>query len=367
KQALDVRVRRGRLVAEALEHPGQRGVELGGRADARHQADGVGRDTRDLVVQQRQLLGPGEADQPREAKHGAVRDDAVARGAEHHHRVRRGQAQVARHRELQPAADGVPVQDGDRHLRGVLETVQSADPEAIERLADVAARQRVAVHAGAERAAGAAHDDRVGVVRLRVLHRVDERGREAGVERVEHGWPRQRDHADAVPGLVGNGGRATIWVASSGHGTCGPTYGKNGTLSRRRRMRQVSRRRFLMSAGGAVLAASAPRVATAQASVKVGTAVLGDYSLAGPFIVATEKGFFHTENLNAEYVPFRGGPNLVKAVIAGDILLGAAGSTDILVFREAGMPLKMVATHTEGNHFTLNVAPEIQRLSDLKG
>ncbi|HEX3178756.1 MAG TPA: ABC transporter substrate-binding protein [Methylomirabilota bacterium] len=132
-------------------------------------------------------------------------------------------------------------------------------------------------------------------------------------------------------------------------------------------MRQVSRRRFLMSAGGAVLAASAPRVATAQASVKVGTAVLGDYSLAGPFIVATEKGFFHTENLNAEYVPFRGGPNLVKAVIAGDILLGAAGSTDILVFREAGMPLKMVATHTEGNHFTMNVAPDIQGPAELKG
>jgi ABC-type nitrate/sulfonate/bicarbonate transport system substrate-binding protein len=57
----------------------------------------------------------------------------------------------------------------------------------------------------------------------------------------------------------------------------------------------------------------------------------------------------------------------VKAVIAGEVLLGAAGSTDILVFREAGMPLKMVATHTEGNHFTLNVAPDIQNVSELKG
>jgi NitT/TauT family transport system substrate-binding protein len=66
-------------------------------------------------------------------------------------------------------------------------------------------------------------------------------------------------------------------------------------------------------------------------------------------------------------VPFRGGPNLVKAVIAGEILLGAAGSTDILVFREAGMPLKMVATHTEGNHFTLNVAPDVAGVADLKG
>jgi len=61
------------------------------------------------------------------------------------------------------------------------------------------------------------------------------------------------------------------------------------------------------------------------------------------------------------------GPDLVKAVIAGDILIGAAGSTDILVAREAGQPLKMSATHTEGNHFTLNVSPEIEKATELKG
>ncbi len=131
----------------------------------------------------------------------------------------------------------------------------------------------------------------------------------------------------------------------------------------------ISRRRFL-AAASATLAARAlvPATARAQATaVKVGTAVLGDYALAGPFIVAVEKGFFRTENLDVEYVPFRGGPNLVKAVIAGEILLGAAGSTDILVFRDAGMPLKMVATQTEGNHFTLNVAPDVQAIADLRG
>jgi NitT/TauT family transport system substrate-binding protein len=133
-------------------------------------------------------------------------------------------------------------------------------------------------------------------------------------------------------------------------------------------MPSISRRRFLVSASGVLVAgALAPVVGRAQTSVKIGTAVLGDYSLAGPFIVAIEKGFFRTENLNVEFVPFRGGPNLVKAVISGEVLLGAAGSTDILVFREAGMPLKMVATHTEGNHFTLNVAPDVQGAGDLKG
>jgi NitT/TauT family transport system substrate-binding protein len=132
-------------------------------------------------------------------------------------------------------------------------------------------------------------------------------------------------------------------------------------------MARLSRRDFLGTSGAAVLAAGAPRIVAAQTAVKVGTAVLGDYALAGPFVVASEKGFFRTENLNVEFVPFRGGPNLVKAVIAGEILLGAAGATDILVFREAGMPLKMVATQTEGNHFTFNVAPELQSVAELKG
>ena len=132
-------------------------------------------------------------------------------------------------------------------------------------------------------------------------------------------------------------------------------------------MATVSRRRFLLSASGAAMAVALAPAVRAQPSVKLGTAVLGDYALAGPFIVGVEKGFFRAENLNVEFVPFRGGPNLVKAVIGGEILLGAAGSTDILVFREAGMPLKMVATHTEGNHFTFNVAPDVGNVAELKG
>ena len=132
-------------------------------------------------------------------------------------------------------------------------------------------------------------------------------------------------------------------------------------------MARVRRRHFLATSAGALLAVGAPRIGHGQTAVKVGTAVLADYALAGPFIVAVEKGFFRTEGLAAEFVPFRGGPDLVKAVIAGDVLLGAAGSTDIFVAREAGQPLKMVATHTEGNHFTLNVAPEIQAPIELKG
>ena len=130
----------------------------------------------------------------------------------------------------------------------------------------------------------------------------------------------------------------------------------------------ITRRRFVTTAA---LATSATpliaRAARAQTAVKIGTAVLGDYSMAGPVIVALDQGLFKTEGLAAEFVPFRGGPDLLKAVMAGECLVGITGSTDILVFREAGSPIKMIATHTEGNHFTLNVAPDVQKVGDLKG
>src|SRR5206468_6350513 len=97
------------------------------------------------------------------------------------------------------------------------------------------------------------------------------------------------------------------------------------------------------------------------------SAVLGDYGLAGPVTVANEKGLFKAQGLDVEFVPFRGGPDLSKGVLSGDVLIGITGGTDILVFREKGAPIKMIATHVEGNDFTLNVSPEIKQLADLKG
>src|SRR5216117_2564469 len=127
----------------------------------------------------------------------------------------------------------------------------------------------------------------------------------------------------------------------------------------------ISRRRFLAAAAAA---GTVPALAArAQTPVKIGTAVLGDYSMAGPVIVALERGFFKSEGLAAEFVPFRGGPDLLKAVMAGEWLVGITGSTDILVFREAGSPIKMIATLTEGNHFTLNVGTDVHAVADLRG
>jgi NitT/TauT family transport system substrate-binding protein len=134
-------------------------------------------------------------------------------------------------------------------------------------------------------------------------------------------------------------------------------------------MARITRRQFLLSSAAAAATAGplAPAIGFAQTSVKIGTAVLGDYGLAGPVIVGIEKGLFKAQGLAVEFVPFRGGPDLSKAVMTGDVLLGISGATDVLVFRERGAPIKMIAAHVDGNDFTLNVSLDVTSVADLKG
>jgi NitT/TauT family transport system substrate-binding protein len=130
-----------------------------------------------------------------------------------------------------------------------------------------------------------------------------------------------------------------------------------------------SRREFLrrLAAGAGLGLAARPRLVRAEPAATVGTAVLGDYAMAAPVIVALDRGYFRANGLDAEFVPFRGGPDLLKSVMGGEALVGLTGGTDIFVFREAGAPIRMIATETEGNHFTLNVSPDIHAVADLRG
>jgi hypothetical protein len=104
------------------------------------------------------------------------------------------------------------VQHGEGDLRHVLEPIERADPVAVERLRDVAARERAAIHPRAERAARTVHHDgERRVVRGGALDALREGGRERGIERVEDGGPVESDPAHTVARLVDHGsGRATI-------------------------------------------------------------------------------------------------------------------------------------------------------------
>jgi NitT/TauT family transport system substrate-binding protein len=136
-------------------------------------------------------------------------------------------------------------------------------------------------------------------------------------------------------------------------------------------MRTSRRQFFRVTAGGLVAATGlggrVPSATAQMPSVKIGTAVLGDYSLTAPTLIALEKGFFKGQGVAAEFQPFRGGPDLVKAVVANQIQIGITGSTDVPVFRAEGVPVRYVATTVDGNHFTFNVAPGITKVADLKG
>jgi len=134
-------------------------------------------------------------------------------------------------------------------------------------------------------------------------------------------------------------------------------------------MPRITRREFLRTSAAAAVAAGplAPAFVHAQSPVKIGTAVLGDYGLAGPIVVGIEKGLFSAQGLAVEFLPFRGGPDLSKGVLSGEVLIGISGATDVLVFRERGAPVKMIASHADGNYFTLNVSLDVKSVADLKG
>src|SRR2546423_775380 len=78
----------------------------------------------------------------------------------------------------------------------------------------------------------------------------------------------------------------------------------------------ITRRRLLATALATGATPLLARAVRAQSTVKIGSAVLGDYAMAGPVIVALEQGLFKAEGLEVEYVPFRGGPDAQLAAMA---------------------------------------------------
>ena len=133
----------------------------------------------------------------------------------------------------------------------------------------------------------------------------------------------------------------------------------------------TTRRSFLKTTAAGVAATAAARAMTAGAQaptpVKIGAVVLGDFGVVTPTLVGIEKGYFKQNGLEAELIPFKGGPDLLKGVLSGSADIGITGATDPLVFRDRGTPIRALATIVEKNHFTLTVLPKIRRLEDLKG
>jgi len=133
----------------------------------------------------------------------------------------------------------------------------------------------------------------------------------------------------------------------------------------------ATRRSFLKTATAGVAAAAVARGSRLSAQsltpIKIGAVVLGDFGVVTPTTVGIQKGYFKQNGLEADLIPFKGGPDLLKGVLAGAADIGITGATDPLVFRERGTPIRALCTIVEKNHFTLTVTPKIKRLEDLKG
>src|SRR5229473_2817065 len=125
----------------------------------------------------------------------------------------------------------------------------------------------------------------------------------------------------------------------------------------------TTRRSFLKTATAGMAAAAVAQGGRLSAQpltpIKIGAVVLGDFGVVTPTTVGIQKGFFKQNGLEADLIPFKGGPDLLKGILAGAAEIGITGATDPLVFRERGTPIRALATIVEKNHFTLTLAPKM--------
>jgi len=106
--------------------------------------------------------------------------------------------------------------------------------------------------------------------------------------------------------------------------------------------------------------------ATKPVKLRVGTAVLHDFVLAAPNLIALEKGFFAKHGLDVEYIPFPGGARAAAALAADEVDVVGAG-IDFWVLKDREVDVRAIAAMNEGIHMTLVVAKDVQKLEDLKG
>ncbi len=92
-------------------------------------------------------------------------------------------------------------------------------------------------------------------------------------------------------------------------------------------------------------------------------------SQALPIAVALEKGFWQKQGLDVEYVPFRAGSKMLRAMAAGHIDLGTDNAPGIIQGITRGVPIIMVAATQTGSDWAIWVKPggPLKRPADLKG
>jgi NitT/TauT family transport system substrate-binding protein len=88
-----------------------------------------------------------------------------------------------------------------------------------------------------------------------------------------------------------------------------------------------------------------------------------------PWIIAKEKGYYASENLNVTFIAAKGGVDVAKQIGAGNALIGGAIGDTPIVVRANGIPVRDVAILGAGGvtMIATNADENITSVRDLKG
>jgi ABC-type nitrate/sulfonate/bicarbonate transport systems, periplasmic components len=86
-----------------------------------------------------------------------------------------------------------------------------------------------------------------------------------------------------------------------------------------------------------------------------------------PIYLAQEEGLFKEQGLNVKIVAFHGGTDLVRAVIAGSVDVGATALAGITLGIAAGQPIKVFYGGFNMGVFDWYAVPSVKSMADTKG
>jgi NitT/TauT family transport system substrate-binding protein len=99
--------------------------------------------------------------------------------------------------------------------------------------------------------------------------------------------------------------------------------------------------------------------------VTIGLAVPGATYL--PLYLAVDEGTYAKEGLQADLLEFRGGADLIKAVVSGSVDIGVVALSEVSAGIDAGQPLKAFYAGFNIPDFDWYGVPSVKSFTDLKG
>jgi len=122
---------------------------------------------------------------------------------------------------------------------------------------------------------------------------------------------------------------------------------------------------FLSACGRTAPSKSPDGSALEKTHLTIGLAVPGATYL--PLYVGVDEGTFAKQGIQAEVVEFRGGSDLIKAVVSGSVDIGVVSLAEILSGIDAGQPLKAFYAGFNIPNFDWYAVSSIKSLEEAKG